>query len=120
MFPRGKVVEIDLFTSVKFNERLYLKAVIEIDHVNKGLDKKTKKINKKNRSNFSIDDVLSFLLLLNDLELVPVEEKESLSFFVVEVPCPIINQNYGKLYRLIFSTQKYYSDRITVITLYRI
>jgi hypothetical protein len=120
MFPRGKVFEIDIPVGVKFNEKLYLKAVIEIDHINRELDKKTKKLNKTNRSSFSINDVMSFILLLNDLELVPVAEKESLSFFVVEIPCPVGDQNYDKLFRLVFSTQKYFSDSITVITLYRV
>jgi hypothetical protein len=45
MQDRGNIIEIDIGQTVKFNEEIYKRARIEIDHINYGINKKTKKLN---------------------------------------------------------------------------
>ena len=40
-------------------------AIIEIDHINFGLNKKTKALNTRKRTNFSLPDIEKFLMLLD-------------------------------------------------------
>lgn len=51
---RGKVVDIELSSPIYFNGNEITDAMIEIDHINHGIDKKTKKLNKSKRSNFTV------------------------------------------------------------------
>lgn len=44
MFGRGKVVDLNIAKAITFNEDVYTRARIEIDHVNHGLNLKTKEL----------------------------------------------------------------------------
>lgn len=120
MGDRGRVLEVELIQAIVFNEETYTKARIEIDHVNFGLDPKTKELNKKKRSDFSPKEVTEFLLELDGLDLIPAKMDEGFKFFALELLCPIKGKDFGKKFRLIFTTVKNDPGVIGTITLYRI
>lgn len=93
---------------------------IEIDHINYGLDPKAKKLNTKRRSHFSPEDICQFLLELDGMELVPGKEDKDFYYFALELLCPIKGKDYGKKFRLIFTTPKSEVGIIGTITLYRV
>lgn len=43
---RGRIAEINLIRTIKFNGHDISKVIIEIDHINYGLNKRTNKLNK--------------------------------------------------------------------------
>ncbi len=120
MLDRGKIVDIEIGQSISFNEELYKKARIEIDHINFGISKKTKKLNTNRRSRFSPEDVCQFLIMLDGMELLPVDEDGHFSYFVVELDCPIKGSFFGKPFRLVLSILKSETGVLGTITLFRI
>jgi hypothetical protein len=120
MAGRGKIVEVTLSRTITFNDERYSRARIEIDHVNYGLDPKTKLLNTVKRTSFSLADVGQFLLELDAMELAPGKEVEGFSYFAVELMCPVKGSELGKKFRLIFTTLKDDPGVIGTITLYRI
>jgi hypothetical protein len=120
MASRGKVVEVTLSQTIIFNDERYSKALVEIDHVNYGLDPKTKFLSKTKRTNFSPADVGQFLLELDGTELVSRKVDEDFSYFAIELMCPVKGSEFGKKFRLIFTTSKSDEGVIGTITLYRV
>ncbi len=59
-YKRGKIETIRLKKPLVFNSNLIKEAVIEIDHINYGLNKKSRGLNVKKRSNFSTSEVEKF------------------------------------------------------------
>ena len=96
MQDRGNIIEVVIGRTIEFNEEKYKKARIEIDHINFGISKKTKKLNSSRRSNFSSEDVCEFLILLDGMELGPVDEDSHFRYFVVELDCPVIGSFFGR------------------------
>ena len=68
---RGQVTEVAIGKTITFNEESYTKARIEIDHINYGLNIKTKELNSGQRSTFSLGEICQFLLELDGMELIP-------------------------------------------------
>ena len=120
MTGRGKVVEIELNKTIFFNEEIFYKARIEIEHVNYGLNPDSKKINTVKRSNFSPSDICQFLLELDGMELVPGKVDENFKYFALEILNPLKGTNLGKKYRLIFTISLNEVGIIGAITLYRV
>lgn len=120
MLDRGNVIEIEIGQSIRFNEETYKKARIEIDHINFGINKKTKKLNPSRRSRFSPEEVCQFLILLDGMELGPVDEDGRFSYFVVELECPVKGNFFGKPFRLVLSILKSEKEVLGTITLYRV
>lgn len=52
---RGQIKEITLKRQITFNGSVINKAIIEIDHINYGLNSKMKSLNEKKRTNFTIN-----------------------------------------------------------------
>lgn len=120
MSDRGKILDIELGKEIFFNEKSYTAARVEIDHINFGLCPKSKKLNFKRRSDFSTTDVICFLTLLDGIDLMPKKIAEGLSFFAIEMACPIEGSEFGKKYRLVFTTSEDEVGIIGTITLYRV
>lgn len=120
MAGRGKIAGVTLSRTITFNDERYSRARIEIDHVNYGLDPKTKTLNTVKRTNFSLADVGQFLLELDAMELAPSKEGEGFSYFAVELMCPVKGSEFEKKFRLIFTTLKDDPGVIGTITLYRV
>jgi hypothetical protein len=120
MADRGKIIEVELSKPILFNEEIFTKARIEIEHVNFGLDPKTKKLNTIKRSNFSSSDICQFLFELDGMELVPGKVDEDFKYFALEVLNPLKGTGLGKKYRLIFTISLNEVGILGTITLYRI
>jgi hypothetical protein len=120
MLGRGKVVEIKFARAIIFNEDVYTKASIEIDHVNYGLNLKTKELNVAKRSDFTPADVCQFLLELDGIDIVRGKVEEGFNYFVLELLCPVQGKHFEKKFRLIFTTTKNDPGVIGTITLYRV
>ena len=120
MGERGDIVENLIRPPIMFNGCSYSKVKVEIDHINYGLDKETKRLNKKRRSNFTVDDVIEFLHLLQDQFFLPKYSDSEREVYAVEVRCPVKEKSFGKLFRLVFSTSVQYDKTLSTITLFRI
>ena len=114
---RGKVVEITLKKAIVFNDNVIIKARIEIDHINYGLNPKTGVLNKKARTNFTVNDVEKFLTLLDEEYLFTDDHKGRRSRFRHKIDCPVPGRFYKKLFLIIFETDYDKSDEINTITI---
>jgi len=117
-FDRGKVETISLKRRLIFNSNLITKAVVEIDHINYGLNKKTRKLNSKRRTNFAIFDIEKFLMLLDGEQLMATKYRGRISQFEVRIDCPVKGRFFEKEFILVFDTDCDRLDQIHAITLF--
>jgi hypothetical protein len=115
---RGRVERCALKQPIIFNSNTIVTAVIEIDHINFGLDKKTKELKEKRRTNFSLNDVEKFLYLLDGEYLYPRSHKGRVSRFEIRINCPVKGRFYGKEFIMIFDTDYDKQNEIHTITIY--
>jgi hypothetical protein len=94
------------------------KAIIELDHINFGLNVRTKKLNTTKRSNFSNSDIEKFIMLLDGEDLVPERYERTYSIFMHFIKCPVKGKFDGKEFVMIFKTDYHHSDEIHTVTLY--
>lgn len=117
-YERGKVTTIELKKPFTLNENLIKRAVVEIDHINYGLDKKTKKLKTVKRSNFSLNDIEKFLQLLDGEYILPKKYDGMVTKFEFRIKCPIQGKHLGREFIMIFSTNYKKSEEIHTITLF--
>ena len=117
-YDRGKIEAIALKNSFTFNGSLISKAIIQIDHINYGLDKSTNKLNTKRRSNFTISDVEKFLVLLDEEYIAPSKSMGRVTRFELRINSPIVSKFYGKEFILIFELDYDLEETIHTITLF--
>ena len=115
---RGRIEEVKLKKHITFNTSLITKAVIEIDHINPGLNKKTGILNAKKRTDFSLTEIEKFLMLLDGEYIMARNHKGRVSQFEVRVDCPVKGRFFGKEFIMIFDTDYDKPDQIHTITLY--
>lgn len=115
---RGRIETITLSRSIVFNGNKIDIAIIEIDHINNGLDKKTKELNeKKARTNFTVRDIEKFLKLLDGEQVAADDYKGKVSQFSLRINCPIAGKFFDKEFIMIFDTHYERSNEIHTITL---
>jgi hypothetical protein len=114
---RGRIEKINLSKAVTFNGHRVTKAVIEIDHINYGLDN-TGKLNKKPRSEFTVRDIEKFIMLLDNESILATGYLGKVSQFSIKINCPVKNRFFGKVFIMIFDTHYDQHDEIHTITLY--
>lgn len=117
-FERGSIQELYLKKLFTFNGVPITKAIIEIDHINYGLDRKTFKLNKKKRSNFSIADIEKFLSRLDGEYLAYTKMNGRKLRYEMRIDSPIHGKNFGKTYLLVFETDYNSPNVIHTITLF--
>jgi hypothetical protein len=115
---RGRVEDIKLKKPITLNANLITRAVIEIDHINHGLNKTTGNLNAKKRTNFSLADIEKFLMLLDGEYIMARNHKSRVSQFEVRIDCPIKGRFFGKEFIMIFDTDYDKPDQMHTITLY--
>ncbi len=115
---RGVVEKLTLKKSLSLNSLVITEAVIEIDHINYGLNKSTKRLNKKARSNFTLAQVEHFLMMLQGEYILPRRHRGMISEFEVRVDCPVPGRFFGKEFILIFNLDHRKPDEIHTITIY--
>ncbi len=114
---RGRIVTGDLTKSILFNSAVITKAVIEIDHINYGLNKKTGELNKKSRTNFTINDIEKFLMRLDGEDILAIGHRKRVSKFDFRVDCPVPGRFYKRQFIMIFDTDYDKPGEIYTITL---
>ncbi len=115
---RGRIEEIRLKKTLTFNASAITKAVIEIDHINHGLNKKTGELNAKKRTSFTTSDIERFLMLLDGEYIIARNHKGRISQFEVRIDCPVKGRFFGKEFIMIFDTDYDKPDQLHTITLY--
>ncbi len=115
---RGKVVSVTLKKEIKFNSNIIKKAVIEIDHINHGLDMETGTLKNKKRTNFSIKDIEKFILSLDGEDLIPDRYKGKVSQFSIRIDCPVPGNFFEKEFIMIFDTHYDKPNEIHTITIF--
>lgn len=118
VFDRGTITWVNLRKPFTFNGFLITRAIIEIDHINYGLDKKTFKLNRKKRSNFTVADVEKFLSMLDGEYLAYTKIRGRRLRYEMRMDSPIHGKNFGKQYLLIFETNYDSQNVIHTITLF--
>ena len=115
---RGRIEHIKLKQPFVLNSNSITEAVIEIDHINFGLNPKTGTLNKSRRTNFSVADIEKFLMLLNGEYIAARDYKGKVSRFEIRINCPIKGQFSGRQFILVFDTDYSKPNEIHTITLY--
>ena len=115
---RGRIEKVTLKKPFVFNGVQITEAIIEIDHINFGLNKKTLKLNQKQRSNFTVADIQEFLFMLNDEYIAYSKIKGKKLRYEVRIDSPIINKFYMKQFVMVFETDFSSQNLIHTITLF--
>lgn len=103
---------------IVFNGHKIIKAIIELDHINYGLNPRTKTLNVKKRSNFSNKDIEKFANLLDGEDLVAERFEKKLSIFMHFIKCPIKGKFENKEFVMIFKIDYDHTDEIHTVTLF--
>lgn len=117
-FDRGRIETVTLKKPFTFNGSEISQAIIEIDHINFGLDRKTLKLNAKRRSNFTIADIEKFLSLLDEEYVAASSHKGRVSRYQIRIDSPIYGKFEGKTFIMVFEISYDTSDLIHTITLF--
>jgi hypothetical protein len=115
---RGRVETLKLKRSIEFNSCRISQAVIEIDHINFGLDKKTGNLKKNKRTSFTVKDIEKFIMLLDQEDIMPRSYKGLRTQFEIRIDCPIRGEFYNKEFIMIFDLDQSKPDLIHTITIY--
>jgi hypothetical protein len=115
---RGKINTLTLKSPIVFNGHKIIKAIIELDHINYGLNPRTKKLNLKKRSNFSNKDIEKFINLLDGEDLVAERFEKKWSIFMHFIKCPIKGKFENKEFVMIFKTEYDHINEIHTVTLF--
>lgn len=115
---RGRIEKIRLSKLIVFNGYKILEAVIEIDHINKGLDEKSGQLKKRSRTNFTVREIGRFVDSLDGEDLVPVRRKGTKSRFVIKINSSIRRVHFDRLFIMIFEHDSQKSNEIYLITIY--
>ena len=115
---RGKIYNIKLKTPIVFNGSKIINAIIELDHINYGLNKKTGVLNIKKRSNFSNADIEKFIKMLDGEDLTPERYEKNYSSFYFFIKCPVKGKFENKEFIMIFKTDSKKTDEIYTVTLF--
>lgn len=86
---RGRIETIKHKRTIKVNGQKVTTATIEIDHINFGLNTKTGNLNASKRTNFTVNDIEKFLMLLDGEEIIANKYKGKKSQHFIRINCPI-------------------------------
>ncbi len=114
---RGHIEEVKISKPIIFNGNEITDLKIEIDHINHGINKKTKRLNVKKRTNFTVNDVVRFLRELNDEDIEADEKKGPILKFSVRVNCPVPGIFHKKEFILVFDTNENKKNELHTITI---
>ncbi len=115
---RGKIYEVNLSSPITLNGNTVTKAIIELDHINFGVNEDTGELNGKRRLNFTLSDIKRFIAEL-DQEDIPAKKHDGYwSLFITRVDSPIRNKHEGKEFIMVFKLNYRESELIHTITLY--
>jgi len=114
---RGRIEEIKLKKSIKINSYNISKALIEIDHINHGLDK-SGRLKESKRLNFTVKDIEKFIMMLDQEDVMPRRYKGSKIHFEIRIDCPVKGEFYHRQFIMIFDLDHNEPNMIHTITIY--
>lgn len=114
---RGRVEKIRLSRPITFNDYIINEAVIEIDHINYGLDKHGK-LKLKARSDFTVKEITKFIMMLDGEDITADEYRGPKSRFVIKITCPIKRLHFGKIFIMVFEHDHFKQDELYTVTIY--
>src|SRR5690606_41659860 len=91
-----KLYEVDLNNSITFNGETISKAIIDLDHINYGVDKKTGKLNRKERLNVTLNDIKNLIRELAGEDIAAEQYDGSWPSCVTRIDSPINGNPEGK------------------------
>lgn len=106
-----------MIRTIKLNGHDISKVIIEIDHINYGINKRTNKLNKTKRTNFTVKQIEKFILMLDGGDQAALSYKKGFSRFAIRIDCPIKGKFYDKEFLMIFITNNRKTDCIHTVTL---
>lgn len=117
---RGRTVHVALKQPFTLNGNRITEAMIEIDHINFGINKKTFNLNDKKRSDFSTSDIEKFLTMLDGeyLGYKMISGKKLRYEFRIDSPVP--GKTFEKTYLMVFETDFRTPHLIHTVTLFRV
>lgn len=115
---RGQIKKVTLKKQITFNGNTIRKAVIEIDHINYGLNPKTKSLNQRKRTDFTVNDIEQFLMMLDGDYIAAKGFRGRVSRFEVKIDCPVPGRFKDKLFIMVFETDYDNAEEIYTITLF--
>lgn len=118
MSKRGRIETITLHRAIVFNEKVIVKAKIEIDHINYGLDENSQGLKHRKRSNFTINDIEKFLMLLDGESITASKYRGKTAFFKTRISCPVKGLFFGQEFIMVFSIDYDSDSEIHTITLF--
>lgn len=118
MAKRGRIETITLHRAIVFNGKVIIKAKIEIDHINYGLDENRLGLKKTKRTNFTVSDIEKFLMLLDGENVTARKYKGKISQFDMRISCPVQGKFFGQEFVMVFDTHHDCPDEIHTITLF--
>lgn len=114
---RGRVEELKLKRSIVLNSYQISMALIEIDHINHGLDKNGQ-LKKIKRTNFTVKDIEKFIMMLDQEDIIPRKYKGSKSQFEIRIDCPVKGNFFQREFVMIFDLDYSKPEMIHTITIY--
>ncbi|MBK8201314.1 MAG: hypothetical protein IPK68_02935 [Bdellovibrionales bacterium] len=114
---RGQIREVT-FKEITFNGNTIKKAVIEIDHINFGLDRTTNALNKTKRTNFTVSDIEKFLMMLDGEYIYSDNFRGRVTRFEIKIDCPVAGRFKHRVFIMICETDYDEPEKIHVITLF--
>ncbi|MBY0515402.1 MAG: hypothetical protein K2P81_00735 [Bacteriovoracaceae bacterium] len=114
---RGRIEEIKLKRSIKLNSYRILRALIEIDHINYGLDK-SGRLKRVKRTNFTVKEIEIFIMMLDQEDILPRKYKGAISQFEIRIDCPIKGPFFQREFIMIFDIDHNKPEMIHAITIY--
>lgn len=115
---RGKIYKIKLKIPIVLNGNKVTHAIIELDHINYGLNKKTGELNTKKRLNFSNSDIEKFIKMLDGEDLPPERYEKNYIFYYFFIKCPIKGKFEQKEFVMILKTDNKQTEEMHTITLF--
>lgn len=118
-YDRGKIERHKLKRPITFNGCRITDVVIEIDHINFGLNTKTKALNSQRRSSFTVREVEQFIMQLDGEDILADDYTGMVSHFSIRIDCPVRGPFKGDEFLMIFDTDHTKPTELHTITLYR-
>jgi hypothetical protein len=115
---RGQMKAITLRRPIIFNGNTIKRVLVEIDHINFGIDRKTKQLNIKRRTNFTLGEIEKFIMMLDGEYQFHKSFRGRVSRYEMRIDCPVPGRFLNKEFVIVFETNFDKSDEIHTITLF--
>lgn len=114
----GKQQILYLKKCILLNGQTIRKALVDLAHINYGVNKQTNELNDKCRTSFTLSDVEKFILMLDGEFIYPKKHRGRISRFEIRIDCPVHGRFQSKEFVMVFETDYDKNEEICMITLF--